>query len=98
MSHVIATRRLGEYDNSVRTLKATKESLSEETTQRFFYTLSKPMNVEIHGPFNERAIFPRNEHKLKAKCSGKYVDLSGAQNLNIIGTFVVYGLFEHQLW
>jgi hypothetical protein len=26
------------------------------------------------------------------------VDLSGAQNLNIIGTFVVYGLFEHQLW
>jgi len=26
------------------------------------------------------------------------VDLSGAQHLNIIETFVVYGLFERQLW
>ena len=56
------------------------------------------MNVEIHWPIYERAIFPRKKHTLKTKCSGKYMDLSVAQQLNIIETFVVYGLFERQLW
>jgi len=54
------------------TMKATKESLSEEATQRFFYTFSESVNVEIHWPIYERAIFPWKEHTLKTNCSGKY--------------------------
>jgi hypothetical protein len=63
------------------TLKATKERLSEEVTQRFFYTFLEPVNVEIHWPIYERAVFPRKEHKLKTNCSEKYMVLSEAQHL-----------------
>jgi hypothetical protein len=79
------------------TLKATKDNLSEEATQCFFYTCCEPVNAEIHGPIYERAIFRRNEHKLQTKCCGKYMDITGLQNRNIIGTFVVYGILEQQL-
>jgi hypothetical protein len=77
-------------------LNATKESLCEETTV-FLYTFSEPVNAEIHWPIYDRTIFARNEHKPQANSSTKYMDLSGVQNLNTIGSSVVYGLLEQQL-